>query len=457
MELREYQEECIGIIDNLQSGAYLVQMPTGCGKTVTFTSIKRKGRVLILSHREELVKQPVKYYNCPVGIEMASAESSGEEVVSASVMSLKNRLGKFSPNDFDIIIIDEAHHAASASYKKIINYFKPRLLLGFTATPNRSDGVRLDDVFSKIIFERDLRWAVKNGFLADINCLRVNIGYDISKVAMRLGDFSTAELEDVMNKDVINKAVAKAYREYARGQTIIFAASVKHAQSIAAEIPGSLAVTAETGDRGEIIKRFSEKKIPVIVNCMVFSEGTDIPEIETVIIARPTASSSLYTQMVGRGLRLCPGKDKLRLIDLVGVTGKVNLCTAPSLLGVDISGVPEARRDEIQGDLFALPEIVKGASDCPESWILNVEMVKIWAKEQEYDTHGVNYFRLPDGDMTVNLPGKKIVIPAPDVLGETTLNGERVGMQQASQIIQRTTHESGGKKKCEEALNLKIR
>lgn len=84
-------------------------------------------------------------------------------------------------------------------------------------------------------------------------------------------------------------------------------------------------------------------------------------------------------------------------------------------------------------------------------------MVKIWAKEQEYDTHGVNYFRLPDGDMTVNLPGKKIVIPAPDVLGETTLNGERVGMQQASQIIQRTTHESGGKKKCEEALNLKIR
>lgn len=355
MELREYQKECIGIIDNLQSGAYLVQMPTGCGKTVTFTSIKRKGRVLILSHREELVKQPVKYYNCPVGIEMASAESSGEEVVSASVMSLKNRLGKFSPNDFDIIIIDEAHHAASASYKKIINYFKPRLLLGFTATPNRSDGVRLDDVFSKIIFERDLRWAVKNGFLADINCLRVNIGYDISKVAMRLGDFSTAELEDVMNKDVINKAVAKAYREYARGQTIIFAASVKHAQSIAAEIPGSLAVTAETGDRGEIIKRFSEKKIPVIVNCMVFSEGTDIPEIETVIIARPTASSSLYTQMVGRGLRLCPGKDKLRLIDLVGVTGKVNLCTAPSLLGVDISGVPEVRRDEIQGDLFALP------------------------------------------------------------------------------------------------------
>lgn len=299
MKLREYQRECIEIIDNLQCGAYLVQMPTGCGKTVTFTSIKRKGRVLILSHREELVKQPVKYYDCPVGIEMAAAKSNGEEVVSGSVMSIKNRLGSFSPNDFDLIIIDEAHHAASASYKKIINYFKPRLLLGFTATPKRSDGVRLDDVFREIIFERDLRWAVKNGYLTDIDCLRVNIGYDISKVAVRLGDFSPRELDEIMNRDVINKAVAKTYREYAKGQTIIFAASVKHAESISAEIPGSLAVTAGTKDRGEIIRRFSEKKIPVLVNCMVFSEGTDIPAIETVIIARPTASSTLYTQMVG--------------------------------------------------------------------------------------------------------------------------------------------------------------
>lgn len=199
---------------------------------------------------------------------------------------------------------------------------------------------------------------------------------------------------------------------------------------------------------------------------------------------------------------------------MVGITGKVNLCTAPSLIGLDISGVPEARRNEIQGDLFMLPEIVKTASDCPESWILNVEAVKLWAKEQAYDTHGVNYFRMPDGDMVVNLPGKKIVITAPDVLGETSLNGEKMKMQkafdkvfvylrdlhpdskyiwdvksmrkwgckqaseaqkrlierrlpefnaenltkqQASQIIQRITHTSGGKKECEEALSLKIR
>lgn len=112
-------------------------MATGLGKTATFTNIKRKGRVLVLAHREELITQPIKYYNCQVGIEMANQHSNNEEVVIASIMSLTHRLEKFKPDEFDMIIIDEAHHAAATSYKKIINYFKPRLLLGFTATPNR--------------------------------------------------------------------------------------------------------------------------------------------------------------------------------------------------------------------------------------------------------------------------------------------------------------------------------
>lgn len=137
MILRDYQQECVDLIDNLESGAYLIQMATGCGKTATFTNIKRKGRVLVLAHREELVTQPVKYYDCPVGIEMANNQSNNEQVIIASVMSLTHRLDKFKPDEFDMIIIDEAHHAAAKSYKKIINHFKPRLLLGFTATPNR--------------------------------------------------------------------------------------------------------------------------------------------------------------------------------------------------------------------------------------------------------------------------------------------------------------------------------
>lgn len=137
IKLRDYQKEVLNIIDNLEPGAYLIQMATGLGKTATFTNIKRKGRVLVLAHREELINQSAKYYDCPVGIEMANKHSNREEVVIASVMTLIHRLDKFKPDDFDLIIIDEAHHAAATSYKKIINYFSPRLLLGFTATPNR--------------------------------------------------------------------------------------------------------------------------------------------------------------------------------------------------------------------------------------------------------------------------------------------------------------------------------
>ena len=422
IKLRDYQQEVLNIIDNLEPGAYLIQMATGLGKTATFTNIKRKGRVLVLAHREELINQPVKYYNCPVGIEMADKHSNGEEVVIASVMTLIHRLDNFKPDEFDLIIIDEAHHTAAKSYKKIISYFKPRLLLGFTATPNRGDNIRLDDVFQKIIYQKDLRWAIQNKYLTDINCLRVNIGYDISKVARRMGDFVTSELEEALNTDVLNGAIAEAYKKYAKGATLIFATSVKHAQDIAKMIPGAVAVTADTKNRQELINKFTCREISCLVNCMIFTEGTDMPLVETIMIARPTQNSSLYTQMVGRGLRLYPGKDKLTLIDLVGVTGKANLCTAPSLIGIDLNTVPKSKQDEIEGDLFDLPDLINQKSDCVESWIRNIEIVDLWAKGQQYNLHNVNWFMMPNGDFILNLKGKKLRIPAQNELGETILD-----------------------------------
>lgn len=420
MNLRDYQKECIQKINNIDKGAYLVQMATGLGKTVTFANIQRKGRVLLLSHREELVNQPRKYYNCSFGIEQGNNHSDNEEVVSASVQSIVRRLDNFTPYDFDMIICDEAHHAAANTYKKIFSYFKPRLLLGFTATPNRADGVRLNDVFSKIIFRRDLKWGIKNGYLSDILCRRVDIGYDLSQVHTRLGDYAPGELEEAMADT--SDAIAETYRKYAKGATLIFAVSVKHAHDIASKINGAVAVTGNTPNRAEIIKDFSERKIPCLVNCMVFTEGTDIPLVETVIIARPTQSDSLYAQMVGRGLRLHPDKDKLTLIDCVGITGKANLCTAPSLLGIDMSEVPEKQRDKIQGDLFELPGKVTLAMDTPESWIRNTEIINLWAKEQEYNLHHINFFKMPDGSLTLSLPDKIMTIPCQDQLGN--INGK---------------------------------
>lgn len=434
MELRDYQKECLNIIDGLDPGAYLVQMATGLGKTVTFANIKRHGRVLLLSHREELVHQPAKYYHCSFGVERADERSHGEEVVSASVQSLVRRLDKFEPDAFDTIICDEAHHAAAMTYRNIFNHFAPRLLLGFTATPARGDKVRLDDIFDRIIFRRDLRWGIQNGYLCDITCKRANIGFDLSAVKTARGDYAPGELNDAMEGTA--DAIAQAYREHAVGQTLIFAVSVERCNEIAEKIPGAVVVTGETKNRAEIIERFTRREIPCIVNCMVFTEGTDMPLIETIIVARPTQSDTLYTQMVGRGLRLYPGKDKLNLIDCVGITGRASLCTAPSLLGIDMSNIPQERRSQVEGDLFELPLRAAAAADCPQSWIRNVEIVDLWAKEQQYNLHGVGWFKMPDGTMLLSLPdNEKIRISAPDHLGNVIFQGKEMHMQEALDYV----------------------
>lgn len=430
MQLRNYQQECISIIESKPPGSYLAQMPTGCGKTATFTHIPRHGRVLVLAHREELVRQPAKYYDCPVGFEIAQDRSHGEDVVIASVQSLVNRLGRFAMDEFDMIITDEAHHAAAGTYRKIYDHFTPTKHIGFTATPNRGDKARLDDVFSEIIFQRDLRWAIESGFLCDIYCLRVNIGFDLSAVHTRNGDYAPGELDEAM--DGTADAIAQAYREHAKGATLIFAVSVHQAEEIAARIPGAVVVTGKTKDRADIIRRFTNREIPCIVNVMVFTEGTDIPLVETVIIARPTQSESLYSQMVGRGLRLHPDKEKLILIDCVGVTGRASLCTAPTLLGVDLSNVPLKRTEQIEGPIFELPQKAAAAADCPESWIRNIQVVNLWAKGMSYNLHDVNYFKFPDGRMVCSLlNGKRMTIPCPDQLGKVEIGGVKVDYQTA--------------------------
>lgn len=433
MSLRDYQAECKRIVDGLAGGAHLVQMATGLGKTYTFASLDRRGeRVLLLSHRDELVHQPQKYYTCSFGVEKGDAHSNGEEVVSASVQSLVRRLDRFKPTDFGMIITDEAHHAAANSYKKIYSYFKPQIHIGFTATPNRGDSVRLDDVYEDIVFERDLKWGIQNGYLCDIHCLRANIGYDLSQVATRMGDYAPGELAEAMNRDALNDAVAEAYHKYAKGATLIFASSVGCATEIAKRIKGAAAITADTENRQELIERFTRREIPCLVNCMIFTEGTDIPLVETVIIARPTKNSSLYTQMVGRGLRKHPDKEKLTLIDCVGVTGKASLCTAPTLIGMDLDAVPEDKQSCIEGDLFELQPLIERHADCPQSWIKNIQIVNLWAKEQKYDTHHLNFFKMPNGDLVLSLPNRRqLVLKAQDELGFTAFMGEKMSMQKA--------------------------
>ena len=422
ISLRDYQQDCIDAINRVQSGSVLVSMATGLGKTVVFSRLKRKGRVLILSHREELVHQPLKYYDCPCGIEQGENHSNGEEVVSASVQSLIKRLDKFDPNHFDTIITDEAHHAAAPSYKKIYSHFKPRLHVGFTATPNRGDKVRLDDVFDSIVFQRDLKWGILNNWLTDVKCIRVRVSYDLRKVKRKMGDFVVGDLDRAVNNSDANAEIADVYNKFAKGQTLIFATSVAHAENIASQIPGAVVVSQKTKNRKEIINDFTNRKIRCIVNCMIFTEGTDMPLIETVIIARPTQNASLYTQMVGRGLRKAEGKDFLTLIDCVGVSEDLEICTAPTLMGLDLDNIPERQKKKVQGKLTEMATIVENARDCPENWILNASYVRLFEREQGVSVHSINWSKKANGDFVYQLAcGDRIGVKAMNELGKTKI------------------------------------
>jgi hypothetical protein len=356
-------------------------------------------------------------------VEQAGEHSNGEEVVSASVQSLVRRLDHFSPDDFDLLITDEAHHAAAPSYRKIYEYFKPRVHLGFTATPDRADKKDLNEIFDDIIFYRDIRWAIGHNFLCDVECLRADIGFDLSKARKVGNDYNAGDVEEAVDQPAFNDAIADVYKKYARGQTLIFAATVKHAQEIAARIEGARVVTAETLERDQVIKDFTERKFPCMVNVMVFSEGTDIPLIETIIMARPTSNQSLYTQMAGRGLRLYPGKESLRLIDCVGVSGKLGLRTACDLFGIDAGKVPKKKLEKLNGCMLSkMEEEVIKLVDGPDAWTLNVSLVEAFAQENNLDMRGVAWTIMPDNTLRCTLGREKLLTIAPsDALGHSSL------------------------------------
>ena len=194
---------------------------------------------------------------------------------------------------FDVLVVDECHHACAPTYRKIIEYFKPRLHIGFTATPNRNDGIGLKAIYQDIIYEHNLKWGIENGYLSNIHCLRVDMGVDLRRVAQRLGDYAPEDLERAINIESANEAIAEAYSLYAKPPCLIFCASVAHAEALAEHIPGAVAVRGGE-DRSETLQAFSEGKIQCLTNCMVFTEGTDLPNVQTVIVARPTRNVSLY-------------------------------------------------------------------------------------------------------------------------------------------------------------------
>jgi superfamily II DNA or RNA helicase len=364
MKLRDYQLECLkSILDRYKAGVrrQLVCLPTGTGKTVIFSQFpaffRMKRRMLVLAHRAELLNQArdkLLAANPALQVEIEQAGRTASEssnVVVASVPTLgrgrSRRLTRLDPDQFSIVVIDEAHHATAETYGRIIGHLgvaRPdtnKLLVGFTATPKRSDGVGLHGVFDEISFSRAIPEMMAAGYLAPVAGYRVETDVDLSRVKTSMGDFVVSQLSRAVNVQDRNALVVKAFRELVPDRrTLVFCVDVAHALDLAAAFTqygtAAAAVTGDTpaGERTEILASFSSGRLQVLTNCMVLTEGYDEPAVDGVILARPTKSTLLYTQMIGRGTRPHAGKTDVTVVDIVDNSIKHRLVTLPSLFGL---------------------------------------------------------------------------------------------------------------------------
>ena len=405
MELRAYQKECIDTVNKLPEGSRsVVVLATGLGKTVVAANFDFGGRVLWLSHRDELVRQPEKYFKdsgLTYGIEKAEQHSNGEDIVSASIQSISrdNRLSTFDPNEFSMIICDEAHHAAAPTYRKVLDYFHPKKLIGLTATPKRGDGARLSDVFDDICFVKDLKWGIQNGYLSPIRCMRVQANFDMDNIKKTAGDFTLSDMEKEMEDSDDHLVVAKAYLETCipeNRQTLIYCPTIKVCETVFKTIRfnlpeeerGTVQMLSDKTDheeRTKILSDYKEGKVHCIVNCMILTEGTDLPETSAIINNRPTANDTLYQQIVGRGTRIAEDKEYCLIIDIVGENTRAkSICTAPTLFGVDPDLVPEKviRSLEDRDLLEACEEITEEHARKVKNVHLVKEMIDIFTQER---------------------------------------------------------------------------
>ena len=329
----------------------LLVLPTGTGKTIVFASVAadqvRAGdRVLILAHRGELLEQAADKLQRSTGLVSAveKAEStcldSWFRVVVGSVQTLQRtaRLERFPQDYFGTIIIDEAHHAITDGYRRILDYFSGAKVLGVTATPDRGDMRNLGEVFDSLAFEYKLTDAIKEGYLCKIMAQTIPLQLDITSVTMSGGDYAVGDLGTALDP-YLEQIAAEMARRCKSRKTVVFLPLIKTSQKFrdllntygfrAAEVNG------QSDDRRQVLADFDAGKYNVLCNSMLLTEGWDCPSVDCVVVLRPTKVRSLYSQMVGRGTRLAEGKTDLLLLDFLWMTDKHELCRPADLVCED--------------------------------------------------------------------------------------------------------------------------
>ncbi len=353
MELRPYQQKAKEAIfcEWEKVNKTLLVLPTGTGKTVVFAKVteecvRQGSRVLILAHRGELLQQAADKIGKVTGLGCATEKAeescldSWFRVVVGSVQTLmrQKRLSCFPADYFNTIIIDEAHHCISDSYQKVLKHFPGAKVLGVTATPDRGDMKNLGQVFDSLAYEYSLPKAIKEGYLSPIKALTLPLKLDLSGVGVQAGDFKSGEIATALDPYLYQ--IADEMVEHCRNRkTVVFLPLIKTSQKFkdilnekgfrAAEVNG------DSQDRETILEAFAQGTYNVLCNSMLLTEGWDCPSVDCIVVLRPTKIRSLYSQMVGRGTRLYPGKDHLLLLDFLWHTERHELCHPASLICTD--------------------------------------------------------------------------------------------------------------------------
>lgn len=410
--LRPYQLEALhggrdypGIYRALEEqGSAVLVLPTGTGKTEVFahvvdTFVRGGKRALILAHRRELIGQAfdkiarrTSVSPWHLGVEMAGLRAADHHrVVVGSIQSLAGkRLERFDAREFGLLVCDESHHIIADTYKRVISHFAAggAKILGVTATPHRGDGQALRDVLASVAYVYEIADAVADGWLVPITGqILLDQAMDLSGVRTTAGDFNLGDLAAVMERAPAVALVARGVVERAGERpTIVYAVSVEQAHAIAATInalhPGaalSIDGTASETDREAALRQFTARKFQYLVNCALYTEGVDLPLAACIVVARPTKSRGLYTQMVGRGLRLlgdslaesiAAGKPDALILDFCAAGERVRRSAVTCLDILDGNEDAEVRRRAVDRLASAGPVPIQRALEEASAEIL---------------------------------------------------------------------------------------
>lgn len=329
----------------------LVNQATGLGKrsqAVYYAS--RMKNCLFLADSDELIEQAYEdfvslYGIFNVGIVKGNRNEYDRRFVISSPQTLHNRMRSIPEDHFSMLQIDEAHKYMAKTFVSVVEYFKVKLRIGWTATPYRLDGLSLDYLFDDIVFTYSLLDGINNGYLAELKGIRVKTNIDINNVSRKMGDFNTSQLTAIVDTRARNSLVVESYKKYALGrQAVCFACNIEHCKNLK-NIFDERGISCEilvsdddvTEDRKLVVERFKAGLFYVLINVNMFTTGADHPNIGAIIWARPTMSESLYVQGTGRGTRLKPrayveqfGQQAL-VIDIVDNSTKLSLVNSYEL------------------------------------------------------------------------------------------------------------------------------